>query len=403
MTVSEFLSKSYTCYHAAENCAKMLAKAGFADIDGKISGNPKGYFRVRGGSVFAARAGGKSIKVVLSHTDSPCLRVRYNGGEVTVLETEKYGGGLLRSYLDRKMKIAGRVILNNGGTLVSKLVCSDFNVVIPSLAVHLGAGAHGETLDVSRDMRPVFGGSENLYKTLGAENAVDSDLYCVPADEAFKSGAHGEYISCARIDNLVSVYASVSAIIAAQPKQTVVAACFNNEETGSETREGATAGLLAAFVSDVFKAEKTDACAVTALSEGFAISCDGAHALNRNHPEVYVNNAPVMGGGVVIKRNDRYATDALTSAAVKEIFRLAGVQTQTYYHNPDMRCGSTIGLTAAHTLGCHVCDIGVPQLSMHSALETAALCDIESLAKGLTAFYETEVTVKNDTVKINDK
>lgn len=404
MEIKEFLNKSYTCYHAAELGAKMLNGCGFADIDAPKKGKPVGFYRVTGGCLFAARAGGEKLNIALSHTDSPSLRVRYRGGAFTgspvTLETEKYGGGLLRSYLDRKMKIAGRVIMQNNGILESKNVCSDFNVVIPSLAVHLGAGKDGETLTVLKDMRPLLGSCADLYAALGVSGAADSDLYCVPADEAFISGAQDEYLCSPRIDNLVSVYASVKALIDCKSKSTAVVACFNSEETGSETREGAQSALIKRFIRDLFDITGISADIEKSLLRSFALSCDGAHALNPNRKEVYSPDAPALGGGIVIKRNDRYATDALTAATTREIFYRAGVKTQVYYHHPDMRCGSTIGLTAAHTLGCAVCDIGVAQLSMHSACETAALSDISNLTAGLTEFFGSEITVTNNKTEI---
>ena len=399
MEITEFLAKSYTCYHAAELCVTMLKEAGFEPL-GASSDKAKGVYRVTGGSVFAARAGSGKINIALSHTDSPSLRVRYAPGACdAALDTEKYGGGLLRSYFDRKMKIAGRVVVRGDGGLAAKTVCSDFDVVIPSLAVHLGAGKEGEAITVSRDMRPFTGECGDLYAALGYADAVDADLYCVPACEPFYIGTDGGYLCSPRIDDLVSVYASVRAIINCDNKATAVTACFNNEETGSETREGAQSALLSEFIFDAFAAFGKPLTQKD-ITEAFALSCDGAHALHPSRKEVYVSGAPVTGGGVVIKRNDRYATDALTSAAAREIFARAGLKTQLYYHHPDMRCGSTIGLTVAHTLGCNVCDMGVAQLGMHSASETAAVCDIEDLQKGLTAFFGCEVEISGDAVKI---
>ncbi len=399
MNVSEFLSKSYTCYHAVENALAILKKAGFAELS-SVGKNKaaKGYYRADGGSLFAIKLGAENIQLALSHTDSPCLRLRYDGG--TLLGVEKYGGGLLRSYFDVKLKIAGRVAVEKGGVLRAENVCSDFNAVIPSLAVHLGGGENGETFSVSRDMVPLLGDCGNLFAMLGVPDAVDGELFCVPAEAPFECGAGGEYICSPRIDNLASVYASVKALAECENKCTCVAACFNSEETGSETRDGARSQKLRAFIADTLKTAGIKADCDALLSRAFAFSCDGAHALHPNRPDKYSSGAPTLGGGVVIKRNDRYATDCLTSAAARKIFSDAGLKTQVYRHHPDLRCGSTIGLMAASGLGAAVCDIGVAQLAMHSAAETAAFSDIDALAAGLTAFFNREVIVSENEITV---
>lgn len=405
MGIEEFLETSYTCYHAAENAARLLQAAGFVPADGNEKADK--VYRVTGGSLFAARKGKTDgVQMAIAHTDSPSLRLRVHGGTSALdterkagaggglLETEKYGGGLLRSYLDRRLKIAGRAIVREGDAFVARNVCSDFFVTVPSLAVHLGAGSADEALKAV-DLRPLVGDG-NVLRAMGIENAADADLYCVPAESPYRSGVNGEYLCAPRIDNLVSVYAAVRALIESTGDATAVIACFNSEETGSETREGAQGRLLRAFVADVCGAADVDKL----LSRSFALSCDGAHGLHPAHPEKYGACPPVLGGGVVIKRNDRYASDALTAAVAAEIFARAGQKTQVYYHHPDLRCGSTIGLTAAHTLGCAVCDVGVPQLSMHAAVETAAYVDIDALTSGLRMLFDCAVRVGNDGITV---
>lgn len=400
MTVEEYLGKSYTCYHAAKAGAQYLCEHGFADLDGGKKENAKGYYRVCGGALLAFRAGsGKTLGAVITHTDSPSLRIRYErGGESKlILDTEKYGGGLMRSFLDRKLIIAGRVMVKNGEKIESRLVSSDYFVTVPSLAVHLGGGQEGE-LTLSKDFRPLIGECDDLYASLGVPDAIDGDLFCVPADLPFRSGANGEYICSPRIDNLVSVYASLRAICESAGGGDCLIAAFAGEETGSTTREGAQSNLLERFVADVYKAAGRRDDAKKALANAFVFSCDGAHALHPTHTEKYSADAPKLGGGIVIKRNDNYATDGLASAAAKEIFARAGVKSQTYFHNPDLRCGSTVGLAVSRELGALTCDIGVAQLAMHSALELAAAEDVESLAVGLARFFGMNVKADCDGV-----
>lgn len=401
--MEKFLNESYTCYHAALNGAAMLAAAGFEPLaEGKAMPKGKGVYRVCGGSLFAVRPGNDSMLLVLAHTDSPSLRVRIHAkddgtaGNPVLLDTEKYGGGLWRSFLDRKLKVAGRVTVKEGNRLVERTVCSDFNVTIPSVAVHLGGGSEGETLSVSRDLRPLMGVRGNLFAALGVPDALDGDLFCVPAEAAFSCGADGEYLCAPRIDNLASVYAAVQALIACDNKATCVVACFNSEETGSETREGALSVLLERFLADTLGADRAE----KSLRHAFAISCDGAHAVHPSHPEKHVSDPPVLGGGVVIKRNDRYASDGRSAGVVREVFASASLGTQTYYHHPDLRCGSTIGLMAARSLGVTTCDVGVAQLAMHAASETAAKQDMADLQKGLTAFFGKDIFVTEESITI---
>lgn len=397
--LEKFLTEAYTPYHAAHLGAEQLRAAGFADIDGGEK-SEVGYYRVCGGALFALRKGGKELISVLSHTDSPSLRIRYGGGEPSLtLDVEKYGGGLLRSYLDRKLKIAGRAVVRRGDSFETRLVCSDFCVVVPSLAVHLGGGAEGE-LTLSRDLKPLLGNCADLYAALGAEDAVDGDLYCVPAESPYYSGANGEYLTAPRIDNLVSVHASLRAITECRNKATCFIACYNSEETGSETREGAEGELGEEFLRDALAAIGRKETPRSLLRDSFALSCDAAHALHPSRLDKYSAGAPETGKGVAIKRNDRYATDALTASVTAEIFARAGLETQTYFHHPDLRCGSTIGLTAAHGLGAYVCDIGVPQLAMHSAAETAATSDINALSVGLTEFFNSSVKAEKGVITI---
>ena len=386
MTLTDFLETSYTSYHAAENGAKMLLEAGFAPLEGPCE-NAVGVYQVVGGSLFAAKKGKNGLNLVLSHTDSPSLRITgVSGGALTV---EPYGGGLYRSFFDRKLKIAGRAILEENGVLQSQTVCADYETVIPSLAVHLG-GNEGE-LNFSRDGKALVSIGE--AKVPVPEDACGYDLFCVPAEAPFCAGAGGELLCSPRIDNLVSVYASIKALIAAKGKSISAIACFNNEETGSDTREGAKAPLFLSFLDGACKIFKAGD-ARTLLSHAFVFSCDGAHAQHPAHPDRSGVNAPVIGGGVAVKRNDRYATDAFSFAAAQAIFARAEQPMQVYTHHPDRRCGSTVGLAFSSLTGATVCDIGVPQLAMHAAVETCALSDTVALEEVLTAYFN--LTIKRD-------
>lgn len=402
MEINEFLEKSYTSYHAAQNGARMLEEAGFVPL-GAEQANAKGFYAVRGGSLFAVSKGKGSLNLAVSHTDSPSLRI--TGCKDGILTVESYGGGLYRSFFDRKLKIAGRYVQNENGVLQTKTVCSDYCVVLPSLAVHLGGGA--DELNFSRDGKPILSLRSAVASLPVPKQAVSYDLFCVPAEQPFAAGENGELLCSPRIDNLVSVYASLRALIAADGKSINAVACFNNEETGSETREGAQSPLFVSFLREALEAwdgeksgkrEKAD----DLLCRAFVFSCDGAHAKHPAYPDRYTAEAPVLGGGVAIKRNDRYATDALACATAKAIFVRANLPAQTYFHHPDRRCGSTVGLAFSRETGATVCDIGVPQLAMHSALETCARADVEALETLLTAYFNLSIRRDGDEITVSE-
>ncbi|MDE7394725.1 MAG: hypothetical protein K2M95_01230 [Clostridiales bacterium] len=391
-TLNEFLQTSYTSYHAAQNGANMLREAGFVQL-GESCEKAKGVYRIVGGSLFAAKKGQGGVNVVVSHTDSPSLRITgTSGGTLTV---EPYGGGLYRTFFDRKLKIAGRVIIEENGVLKAQTVCSDYETVIPSLAVHLG-GSDGD-LNFSRDGKPIV--SLGNAKLPVSETAAGYDLFCVPAETPFTAGEKGELLCSPRIDNLVSVYCSLRALIAAKGKAVNAVACFNNEETGSGTREGARAPLFVSFLGEACKAFKAGD-AHELLKSAFVFSCDGAHAVHPAYPDRSASTAPVLGGGVAIKRNDRYATDALAAATARAVFARAEQSVQTYFNHPDRRCGSTVGLAFANITGATVCDIGVPQLAMHSALETCALSDVAALEAILTTYFGLSIRRNGDEITI---
>ena len=406
MTVRDFLNSSYTAYHATANVVELLKSNGFVELT--HDSKSKKWNISRGGKYFVTRNGSSVIAFVVgqngvfnvceSHTDSPSFKVK--GGKlvesegVKRLNTEKYGGGLLYTYLDRPLKIAGRVIVETKNGVQAKLVTSDYNVVIPSLAIHHNPTANDSlSLNPQIDTLPMLAQSEcDLYATLTDGKVLDADLYVVPCEQAFISGVNGEFLSSPRLDNLTSVYASIQAILNAKPQDIAVVACLDNEEIGSGTRQGSPN-----FINQVLDAiaeglGMSYAENLAARENGMVLSVDNGHAVHPAHPEKSdVLNRVHLNGGVVIKHHTNYATDGLTSAAFKRLLDMAGVKYQDYYNRSDVRCGTTLGLSTANRTGMKVCDVGLAQLAMHSACETCGLHDVETMQKALTAFLDAKI------------
>ena len=412
MEIRDFLDSSYTAYHTTANAATMLEDAGFVrlTLGDKWQLNRGGkYFVTRNGSSLIAFVVGKNnvFNICESHTDSPSFKVKGNklivSDGVKRLNTEKYGGGLLYSYLDRQLKVAGRVLVETATGVEQRLVASDYNVVIPSLAIHHNPTANDSfSLNAQVDTLPLFTQSEaDLYASLTDVKVLDADLYVVPVAPSFNSGVSGEFLSSARLDNLTSVYTSLKALTCAKPSDIAVVACLDNEEVGSGTRQGAPSFIhqVLNMICDALNMSQAEQ--LFAKENGMVLSVDNGHAVHPAHPEKSdPSNRCHLNGGIVVKHHVNYATDGLTSAVLKRLLNSVGVQYQDYYNKSDVRCGSTLGLATARELGMKVCDIGLAQLAMHSACETCGAKDLVAMEKCLTAFLSAKI-LGVDNVTIN--
>ncbi len=412
MKINEFLNTSYTSYHAVKNSEQLLLEGGFKKLDFSAPWSleyGKGYyFIINDSSIFAFKAGKElTFHIAEAHTDSPSLKIKgdklISSSEGYLANIERYGGGILYSFLDIPLKIAGRLFEKNNEGIVKRIVTSDYNINIPSIAIHHNPDVNnGISLSLQKDMLPLLGETDNLINTLTDKDVLDFDLYAVPAVESFLSGVNGEFLCSPRIDNLTSVYAGLRAIIESKPKGIALVCCFDNEEVGSSTRQGANSQLLESILSKLarsfaFSQEDYD----LALANSFVMSIDNAHAVHQAHPE---KNDPMnkvyLNKGIVIKHHQNYATDGLSSSILKSILRKANVEYQDYYNNSDVRCGSTIGLMTSALTGIKTVDVGLAQLAMHSAIETVGVTDIEKMEKGILALLNSLITVKDDTITI---
>lgn len=412
MDVINFLEKSYTAYHTVTHAEYILEKFGFSKLNladkWNLQVGDRRYVVKNGTSVIAFVVGENfAFNVAASHTDSPCLHVKGNrtipSPEGARINVETYGGLILYSMLDAPLKIAGRVLEKHGDMLVSKVIESDYNVSIPSLAIHHNPNVNSSfSVSVQKDMLPLIGDADDIYSTLSDNEIVDADLYVVPATTPFRSGAKGEYLCSARIDNLTSVYTSLCALTMSKPRNVAVCACFDNEEIGSRTKQGANSALLQTVLEKIASGlGKTKDEYVSACEKGFILSIDNAHALHPAFPEkTDVAERVYMGKGIVIKHHVNYSTDGESSAIFKTILDKAGIERQDYYNNSDQRCGSTLGLMASANLGMRACDIGLAQLAMHSAVETVAYDDIRKMHECVKAFYETKLTQSSNSILV---
>ncbi|MBO4262886.1 MAG: M18 family aminopeptidase [Clostridia bacterium] len=402
-----FLNSSLTAYHACENAAAMLYENGFAELkeneDFNIKRGGKYFVRRDGSAVIAFSVGNEnSFNVVASHADSPCFKLKGIKGTTQdnyrKFNVERYGGGIFYSWLDRPLKIAGRLIVGCGDEIKSQLFISESDFVIPSVAIHFNRNVNdGVKLNPQVDMSPVesiisnSGLSDEIKAKTGDNELIDADLFVVCAQEPFSAGINGELLCAPRVDDLSSAFASLVALIKAEPKAIDVVYIADNEEVGSRTKQGAGSEFLCGVLTRI--SEKLGFTAdfsgkVTANS--FMLSFDNAHAVHPNHPELSDPvNRVLMGNGIVIKRhaNQNYTTDGFSSAVIKTLFKSAGVKFQDFYMRSDLPCGGTLGAISSEHLSIRSADIGIAQLAMHSAVETIAAADYCEAVKGLEKFF----------------
>ena len=343
-----------------------------------------------------------------AHSDSPTFKVREtaeaaSAGNTLRLSVEPYGGGVWRGWLDRPLSVAGRVVIRQGDRLVSRLVNIDRDLlVIPGVAIHMDRSVNkGAELNPAVDLLPLLGcGKEpGAFRKLIAEAAgvreehlLSTELFLYPRTKAVQTGLNGEFIVSPRLDDLQCVFGCLEGFLAAKPGGSLpVLAVFNNEEVGSNTRQGADSTFLTDVLERIAHGCGLDSEAwKAAVANSFMVSADNAHAIHPAHPE-YADKGefPVLGGGIVIKynANQRYTTDAVSGAVFQAICQEAGVPVQRYSNRADLPGGSTLGNISTAHLSVPTVDIGLPQLAMHSVCETAGAADTDHLVKAMTAYF----------------
>jgi len=406
-SITEFLHKSLTSYHATHNACVLLAKEGFVELkeheEWKLKEGGKYFVTKNSSALIAFKVGDLSryaFHIASCHTDSPSLKIKGNSvidsPEGKRINVERYGSLINYSFLDIPLKIGGRVFIETESGIEQRLISSDFNVNIPSLCIHHNSTVNeGMELKNQSDMLPIYGKCDNLYLSLlPNEKIVDGDLYCVPFVKPTYSGLDSELLVSPRIDNLTSLYAIIEAIISCREQGISMLYATDNEEIGSLSKQGAESIFLANVLEKINTAlNKTKDDYYQAIANGFALSIDNGHAVHPAHPEKSDPSEMVkLNEGVIIKHHPNYATDGYSSAVVKSIAKKNDIVIQEYYNNSDIRCGSTIGLVTSAQLGINTCDIGLAQLAMHSAIETVGKYDIEKMIKLVKCFYETNIS-----------
>jgi len=403
-----FINESPSPYHAVDAVRRRLLAAGYRQrTEGDLTPHEEGgrYFVLRSDSSLIAyrySSSATGFRISAAHTDAPSFRVKptaekTSGGSYTSLEVERYGGMIHYTWLDRPLSVAGRVLVRTKSGLSSRLVNIDRDIaLIPSVAIHLNRGVNdGYKFNPAVDLLPLIsaGKPSGGFMALLAEamdvcaaDIVSYDLFLYNREQGRILGEEGELLLCPRLDDLACVYACLEGFLADTAADTVpVLALFHNEEVGSSTKQGAASTFLVDTLSSIGGARYG-----AMLTDTVMVSADNAHAKHPNHPELSdPDHAPVLGGGLVIKYNasERYTTDALSDAIMREVCRRADLPVQSYCNRADLPGGSTLGSIANTRVSVPTVDIGLAQLAMHAANESCDVRDVDVLTDAMRAFY----------------
>ena len=424
----KFLDASPVNFLAARNIACELEQNGYRRLDpqqplGELKAGDKVYVTKNDSSVYAFHLGRKPLAetgfyMICAHSDSPTFRVKPHAemtgeGGLVRLNTEVYGGPILSTWFDRPLTLAGRVIVRGKDAMSPETMLMHVRrplLQISNLAIHFNRQVNdGVKLSKQKDMLPLLGlindeleqGNllmnvivEELSKQrpVSHEDILDFDLYLADTQPACTFGVHDEFISSGRLDDLSMCFAGLEALIAAPESDTTqVLAIFDNEETGSQTKQGAGSPFLASMLMRIARQQSgSEEAYWQAVERAFMISADNAHAFHPNYAEKYdPTNHPMLGGGPAIKFNasQKYASDAVSAAIFAEICRKAGVPCQRFVNHSDVAGGSTLGNILASTVPLRGVDMGNAILGMHSCRETGSVADHAYCVRAFTEFY----------------
>lgn len=415
--LQQFLAASPTPFHAVAEMSKRLEKAGFTQLlETDQWSLQKGgrYFTIRNGSSIVAWVMPQNrelvesgIRMVGAHTDSPCLKVKpqpeLHKHGYHQLGVEVYGGVLLNPWFDRDLSMAGRVsYLSKDGDRLNALV--DFKkpvAVIPSLAIHLDREANSSRKINAQTFLPVIlgqGEEKSDFKQLLAEQmrtegnhsvekVLDYEISLYDTQPPSLIGLSEEFLVSARLDNLLSCYMGLAALLEADTAEGALLVCNDHEEVGSMSAAGAQGPMLSQVIERMVPEAEAR---IRMINRSMMISADNAHGIHPNFADKHdANHGPLLNAGPVIKlnANQRYATNSETSALFRDLAMTEEVEVQAFVVRSDMGCGSTIGPITASELGVKTLDIGVPQFAMHSIREMAGAQDIQSLTRVLVKYF----------------
>lgn len=409
-----FIEKSPSPFHVVSNMEKMLEADGFTALDERRRFDlekGRNYFIDRNGTALIAfrvpESGFDSFSIVSAHTDSPSFKIKpdpevTSSGLYTTLNVEGYGGMLMAPWFDRPLSIAGRAIVRCGDGLEARLLDFDEDLVgIVNLAIHQNRKANeGIAYKVQKELLPIFaeGVEKGRFASLVAERLavepeqiVDCDLFLYNRMKGSFWGLGKRFFSSPKIDDLGCAYTALRAIVGMEPGRTFpIVALFDNEETGSGTRQGALSDFLRTTLDRIFLSLSFDEeLRYMTIASSFMMSADNGHALHPNYPETTdIVNKPRMNGGVLLKysANQKYTTDADSGSLVRTLCRENGIPLQVFVNNSDIVGGSTLGNLSAQKVGLRTADVGMAQLAMHSPYETAGSDDPGYLLSLFRAF-----------------
>lgn len=403
--MSSFIEKNPTAFHVVSSISEILIENGYKELlqSQKWSLEPnKNYFvNCNGTSIIAFQVcsdiSDLSFNIVASHSDFPTFKIKENAelfvkDKYTSLNTEGYGGMICSTWLDRPLSIAGRVLVKEkDGVIKSKLLKIERDLLnIPSVAIHMNRSVNdGYAFNKQVDLMPMISGKKEedvLMKLIAEELNIEkeqilgSDLYLYNRQKASIWGQNQEFISSPRLDDQQCVFASLKALLESKNQSTInILACFDNEEVGSITKQGAGSTFLANVMKRIcISLGKDEAEYMQALSSSFMISADNAHALHPNHPEHSdATNSVYMNEGVVVKSHagQKYTSDGMSIAIIKELANMSNIPLQYFANRSDKVGGSTLGNIAMSQVSINAVDIGIAQLAMHSSYETCGIKD----------------------------
>ncbi|WP_298641361.1 M18 family aminopeptidase [uncultured Prevotella sp.] len=421
----EFLNESPVNFLAVKTLKEILAGRGFREINaadsiGELKAGDQVFFTKNDSSLYAFRIGRKTLAdngfhLICAHCDSPTFRIKPNAemlceGGITKLNTEVYGGPIMSTWFDRPLSLAGRVLIKTDDVMQPETRLLHIKrplLQITNLAIHFNRQVNdGVKLSKQKDMLPLLGivtdqlESGNMLMNVIAEelgvnipDILDFDLYLYDIAPACTFGVHDEFISGGRLDDLSMVHAGLMALLATETQDTTqVLAVFDNEETGSQTKQGAGSPFLSTLLQRIVLAQGgNQEDFFRSIEKAFMISADNAHAWHPNYSEKYdPTNHPMLGGGPAIKFNaaQKYASDAASAAVFMGICQKAGVPCQRFVNHSDVAGGSTLGNILAGSLPLRGVDMGNPVLGMHSVRETGSTADHLYCIKAFTEFYK---------------
>ena len=422
-----FLNDSPVNFLAVKTVASILDGAGYTRVDAgdvlpMLAPGSKIYTTKNDSSIYAFHIGKQPMadagfRMICAHCDSPTFRIKPNAemtseGGIVRLNTEVYGGPIMSTWMDRPLSLAGRVILRTDDVMHPRTALLHIKrplLTIANLAIHFNRQVNdGVKLSKQKDMLPLLGIISNELESgnmlmnviceelqVKAADIIDFDLYLYDTTPACTVGVHNEFISAGRLDDLSMVHAGLMALLDSDkdtPEVTSVLAIFDNEETGSQTKQGAGSPFLSQMLQRIV-CQKGGSLEdfYRSVEKAFMVSADNAHAWHPNYSEKYdPTNHPVLGGGPAIKFNaaQKYASDAVSAAVFASICEKAGVPCQRFVNHSDVAGGSTLGNILASSLPLRGVDMGNPILGMHSVRETGSVKDHEYCIAAFSTFYK---------------